>query len=453
MTTTESHPRESLWRGALLLRTVGVSVLEFTTAFEYLAVATVMPDVAHHLHGIALYAVAFAAPLAVSVVGYVLAGPWIDRRGPRSALTCGIAVFSAGLVIAGVAPTMLVLVLGRAVQGLGAGLLGVALYVVVAQAYPQALHARAFAVLSAAWVLPAIVGPVLAATVADVLGWRWVFLAVPVLAVVAWLLVRGAPLHRDDASREPTPAPGGRLVRAAATAAGVLVITLAGQRDVPAWPALLGIGLVVTAGAGAGLLPRGSWTGGRGLPSVVATRGLVNAGFACAEAYVPLILTEGRGLSLAAAGWVLTAAALTWSGGAWAAAAWRVLADEHRRARLGVATLTLGIAVFALTAAGGTTVWVPAAAWAVAGAGIGVTFSTTSVLTLSTAPDGEQGAASSAAQLNASLLQAMGLALGSALFTGYAHTAPVRGATILTAAAAAVSAVALVTAARMRPVR
>ncbi|MFT4265377.1 MAG: MFS transporter, partial [Nocardioides sp.] len=182
----------SVWRGRHLPTTFGVFCLAFLFAFESLAVATVMPEIAADLDGLSLYAVAFAAPMAGQVLGLTVAGPWIDRRGPGPAITLGVAVFAVGSLGCGVAPSMLPFLLGRLLQGLGAGGYSVGLYVVVAQAYPESLRPRAFTVLAAAWVLPALVGPVLAATVADLLGWRWVFVAVPVLGLAAWLLVRRA---------------------------------------------------------------------------------------------------------------------------------------------------------------------------------------------------------------------------------------------------------------------
>lgn len=70
-------------------------------------------------------------------------------------------------MIAGLAPSMEVLVLGRLLQGLGTGGQTVALYVVVARVYPAHLHGRVFAAFSAAWVIPSIVGPFLAGFVAE----------------------------------------------------------------------------------------------------------------------------------------------------------------------------------------------------------------------------------------------------------------------------------------------
>jgi MFS family permease len=435
----------SPWTGRHARTTTGIFALMFLFAFEALAVAAVMPDVAAELEGLRWYAVAFAAPMAASVVALVVAGPAIDRRGPGPALVGGLVVFCAGVVLAGLAPTMPVFLVGRLVHGLGAGVLGVALYVVVAQAYPEQLRARVFAVLTAAWVLPALVGPVVAASVAHAVGWRWVFLGVPVLAVGAWLLVRSAPSRPGDGN-----AGRPRLGAALLAATGVLVVSIAGQRALSAWPVLVVAGIIVIVVAGGRLLPAGSWSGRRGLPSVIGARGLIGTAFAAAEVYLPLLLTLTRDLTLAEAGWVLTTGAVSWCAGAWLAARWRVLSDETVRVRVGAALLAAGVGGFALVALPAVPLAVPVLCWAVAGIGVGMSFSTLSVLALAFAPPGEEGRTSSALQLNDYLVQSAALAVGSVAFAGFATGDPVLGATLLVIAATLIGGLALVPASRLR---
>ena len=78
------------------------------------------------------------------------AGSWTDRRGPTSPLLVGVGLFVVGLLVAGFAPTMVVLVVGRIVQGVGSDMLIVALYVVVARVYPEPVRPRVFAAFAAA---------------------------------------------------------------------------------------------------------------------------------------------------------------------------------------------------------------------------------------------------------------------------------------------------------------
>ena len=105
---------------------IGMCSLILLAAFESLAVTTVMPGVSAELGGQSLYALAFAGPLAVSVVGMVLAGNWSDRRGPRGALLAAVLLFAIGLIVAGTAQSMGVLVAGRLIHGFGGGGLTVA---------------------------------------------------------------------------------------------------------------------------------------------------------------------------------------------------------------------------------------------------------------------------------------------------------------------------------------
>ncbi|MCW3844199.1 MFS transporter, partial [Micromonospora yasonensis] len=189
-TAAPAAPPAHLFVPSLRAMTVGSVALVSLLAFEALAVGTAMPTVARSLDGLALYAFAFAGPFASGVVAMVLSGIWCDARGPRGPMWHGVAWFVAGLAVAGIAPTMGVLVVGRVVQGFGSGLLSVALYVIVGQAYPEELRRRIFAAFAAAWVVPSLVGPAVAGLIVEHLGWRWVFLAVPVVAVPAALLIQ-----------------------------------------------------------------------------------------------------------------------------------------------------------------------------------------------------------------------------------------------------------------------
>ncbi|MEH6375711.1 MFS transporter, partial [Streptomyces sp. KLMMK] len=164
--------------------TLGIISVVSLIAFEASAVNTAMPVAARALDGIGLYAFAFSAFFTASLFAMTLSGEWCDRSGPLVPLFTGIAAFGTGLVIAGSAQRMWMFVGGRGVQGIGGGLVIVALYVVVGRAYPERLRASVMASFSAAWVVPVIVGPLVAGTVTEQAGWRWVFLAIPVLILL-----------------------------------------------------------------------------------------------------------------------------------------------------------------------------------------------------------------------------------------------------------------------------
>ncbi|NRF67498.1 MFS transporter [Aquincola sp. S2] len=435
--------------------TIGMLALISLLAFEQLAVATVMPVVATALGDASLYAAAFGVALAAGIVGMVLAGRWSDRAGPAPALWAGIAAFVLGLAAAGTAPTMPALVLGRALQGMGGGLMGVALYVVVGQHYPSALHARIFAAFAAAWVLPAIVGPALAGLMERHFGWRWVFLAAALLALPSAAMVwrglvagaRPAPARPQDV-QEPRAGLGPAAL--AAVSAGLLY---AGGQSAAGHAAVVAAALVGLALSAPRLLPHGTFTARHGLPAVIGLRGLAAAAFVTAEVFIPLMLTRERGLTPVQAGLVLTIGALGWSAGSWLQGrSTRPRSDAAcvRLLRMGLGSITLGVAAVTLVLLPAVPLAVAVVGWAITGLGMGLVFPTLSVLMLRLAPGAKQGAASSALQLSDSLVSAVGLALAGLLLAALQQQTPTGAFVAGFAVAAGLSALGLAVAGRAR---
>lgn len=182
--------------------TAGVVLLVTLVAFEALAVSTAMPVLAVDLDAVRDYGLAFSLFLTASLVGVVVSGSWCDSRGPLWPVRIGLACFTGGVLVCGLAGSFGVLLAGRAVAGAGGGLLIVALYVVIADVYPSDLQPRVFSLLSAGWVLPGLIGPVFAGWLAENVSWRSVFLLVPPLAVPAALALLPR-VRADSAPRRP----------------------------------------------------------------------------------------------------------------------------------------------------------------------------------------------------------------------------------------------------------
>lgn len=415
---TAADPPASLFGRSLAAASLGAVALVSLMAFEAMAVAAAMPAIAAALDGLRLYALAFGGMLATSVFGMVLAGRSCDRDGPRRAATTGLVVFAAGLVIAGAAPSMGWLVAGRIVQGLGSGMLGVALYAGMGQVVPAALHPRLFAVLAAAWVLPALVGPAIAAWLVQQWGWRAVFLVAAALAppAAALLLPAFGRLSRptpDVEASEPTT----RLRWAALGACGALLLHAASDAASPAaLLAMVAAGLLAAGLAATRLLPPGTLAAAPGLPAVIAQRALLASAFASAEAFVPLYLTRQQGWSLAQAGLLLSAGAVMWSTGSAVQARLRSERVRRHGLRAGLLAVATGIALVSLPAALGWSVWTVVPGWALAGFGIGLSFPMLSVLTLALSAPAEQGRNASALQLGDALGSSAVLAVSGALF-------------------------------------
>ncbi|WP_336633189.1 MULTISPECIES: MFS transporter [unclassified Microbacterium] len=430
-----------VWHPRYVWVTLGAVAMIFLAATQALAVTTVMPLVSDDLGGAGLYAVAFSGTLATSVIGMVAVGAWCDRTTPVLPLATAVALFVVGLVIAGAAPSMEVLVLGRLLQGLGTGGQTVALYVVVARVYPPVLHGRVFAAFSAAWVVPSIVGPFLAGLVAEQLHWRWVFLGVAILTLVAFAVVylrlHGIDLATDDPSHEPV---GARLLLASVVAAGALALSIAGGSG--AWTpavivgALLGIVLAVRP-----LLPPGTLRARRGLPSVVLMRALIAGALFGAEIYIPYLLIDDYGFSATAAGLGLTAAALLWASAAAVQGRYGDRLGNTRITLIGSALLLAATLAAAATAAWHLAPVAVIAGWALAGAGMGLMYPRLTVLTLAYSTPQNQGFNSSALSISDSIGAASSIAVMGLTFVALSATSAGFTAVFLIAAGLAVLAV------------
>ena len=106
-----------LWAPQRRALTLGLVLTITFVASEALAVVTVMPVVARDLGGLRLYGWVFSAFMLGSVVGIVAAGREADRRGPAVPFVAGVVLFGSGLAVAGLAPSMDVLVAGRVPVG------------------------------------------------------------------------------------------------------------------------------------------------------------------------------------------------------------------------------------------------------------------------------------------------------------------------------------------------
>ena len=418
--TTPTHqPRERILSPAYAATTIAMFGLIAFVAFEAMAVATVMPTVARDLDGLDLYALAFAAPLASGVVGMVAAGMWSDRTGPVVPLLAAMALFSAGLLVCGLAPSMELLLTGRILQGLGGGALTVGLYVIVGLVFPATLRPAVFASFAAAWVLPALFGPGVAALVADAWSWRWVFLGTVGFVVIALALIAPA-LRGLEPHAEGVDTPSSRLWWAALGAVAVLVLELLGSArgstTLGAFAALLAVW--VSLGR---LLPPGSRVARRGLPAVVATRGLLAATFFCAEAYIVYVLQDHWHLSPGRAGIALTCVGVIWASSSQVQSRLGDRVSHTRAMVIGTSLVLAGLvavaaSVLAHDTGGRPSAVLPAAAYVLAGAGMGFAYPRTGVAVLGVSTDRDRGFNSSALSVADSLGAALALSVSGALF-------------------------------------
>lgn len=402
-------------RGILI---VGIMLAVFATAFQTIGLATALPTIMADFDADQLYPWAFTTMITGMLLATVIAGRVCDLRGPGIAMYAGFAMFGVGLVLGMSAPSVWIVLVARLIQGLGAGALNLTLAVVVAHGFPAELRPRAMALMSFCWLLPAFVGPPIAAWLTS-FNWRLVFAAMLPLVVLS--LVCTIPgvraVQRGFAPDEEGVPPVAALPLTAVALAPAMIL-LAGQ----------GLGVVSwgCAVAGAGLLlwglprilaPSARGLGG-GIPSVVLARAVQAGCFFAAETILLVVLQHLRGYAPLQVGMALTVGSVGWFlGSTLQAQKWVPLSrDAFVTAGAVLASVGIGwLSVFAWNQQ------IPLAAgllgWIVGGIGMGLTMPSTAVATMTLSSQFEQGRNQSSLQVAESVGNSVVTAISGAIYT------------------------------------
>ncbi|GAA4860994.1 MFS transporter [Saccharopolyspora rosea] len=418
----------ALWDPRRRTFTAGMVLVITLVAFEAMGLGTALPTIVADFDAQRWYSWPFTVFMAASAIGTVLGGREADRRGPGAPLLLGLPLFAVGLVTAGASPGIGVLLGARVLQGLGGGVVIVSMYVMIARVYPERHRPSAFAALSSAWVVPSLLGPVVAGFLTEHASWRWVFLGLAPLVCLGTVLL--VPTVRRFGARSDAPTAQRRRGLPAAAfgaAAGVVALDWGAQNPSPAALVVGMGGVAVLVPCLRLLLPNGTLTARPGIPVMALARGLLSGVFFSAQAFVPLALSVVHHFSPTAAGVPLTIGSLGWTAGSW----WQSRRHQVRREHLVAAGFLLvgsGIAGLAAVLAGWVPDWLVFAFWLVAGSGMGLGVASTSVRVLALSPESERGFNSAAVQISDMLGQATLIGLSGVLVGALAAPGlPARG--------------------------
>ena len=183
---------------------VGVlSLAVFMSSLDLFIVNLAFPYISKDYPGTSLSSLSWVLNAYTIVFAAVLipAGRWADQVGRRRALVAGLALFTGGSLLCGLAPGVLWLVSARTVQAMGAGVMVPASLSLLLAVVPPAQRARALGSWSALGALGAALGPVIGGGLVEI-GWRWVFwVNLPVGIVAILLALRLVPESRDETQR------------------------------------------------------------------------------------------------------------------------------------------------------------------------------------------------------------------------------------------------------------
>ena len=399
------------WRDLLGPKNLGVStVLAGGVALyatnEFLTIS-LMPSAVADIGGHRYYAWVTTVYLVASVVAATTVHSLLLRLGPCWAYLLGLSVFGAGSLACAAAPTMEILLVGRAVQGAAGGLLAGLGYAVINTALPSSLWTKASALVSAMWGVGTLVGPAAGGLFAQFGSWRWAFGVLVVLtAAMAVLVPISLPARRDadvevDDPRTPIPVWSLVLLGTAALAVSVAGI----PHDWRATAALLALGAALVAvfiyvdrRLPAAVLPPSTFGSGP-LKWIYLTLGLL-LGATMADMYVPLFGQRLAHLTPVAAGFLGAGLAIGWTVGEISSASLRTTRVIRQTVAVAPLVMATGLGIGALTqfeeaSIGLVAVW--AVALLITGVGVGIAWPHLSAWAMSCVDDPSEGPAAAAA--------------------------------------------------------
>lgn len=449
---------QSIFGPRYVALSIGIILAAMTIGFEGLAVTTVAPAIAGDLNGIHLFGWIFSAYLLAQIVGTLVIGRQIDRKGPASLFTIAILLFAAGLVLAAVATDMYVLIGSRALQGFGAGAMYTCIYTAISLSYPDELRAKILGALGTAYVLPSMLGPYVAGLIAQHFSWRFVFWGVLPFLLLAVLL--SLPVFRKlkmpvVQEKNETGVIGLSVLLAIGTG---LFLSGLGMLPKALGIALLIVGLALMAQPLRKLLPSGTLIFRAGLSSLIASRGLFFAAYVCTQNFLVLALTDTKGLAADRAGLIVACAALSWCIVAILQARWDA-ADQGRgrnkRIIAGILLMIAGIGIMAWVPV--LNIWLAILGEIVAGIGIGLAHTTSGTVAFSFSKEGESGQVSGSLQFADSFTPGVAVGIGGAIVAlsqtgGMSMQAGITAAMMFNLALVLLSLVASVRTKRVQPV-
>lgn len=391
---------------------VGILFTVTLAGIDNTVVSTVMPVAIGDLGGAELYAWAFAAYILATAVTMPIWGPGSDRWGRKRTFLLGLVVFLLGSGLCAIAPTMPLFIAARVVQGIGAGATSSLPFIILGVVFPPEKRGRALGIVSSAWAISSVAGPLLGTLIVSTTTWRWAFMInLPIGAIALFLVLRAMP--ESVGERRGRFDLAGSLLAGLGGSALIWAFVDLGEGHVGALQAAL-------IALGAALLAVFVWHEARAERPILPLAFFRHRGYSMAMAVSFLSFFSAFGISAylplhattvfadpKAVGIVVAAFTLGWSGSAFAAGRIVHRVGERAPAIFGLAAHAVGLVLLAFAFDAGVTA--VAAAGFVAGLGMGVLSPGVTVAVQNSVQVHQMGSATTSQQFTRQLAAALGI--------------------------------------------
>lgn len=172
------------------------------SALDISVISTALPTIVHELGSGPAYSWVANAYFLTSTAFQPLFGQTANIFGRRILILLSVFLFAVGSAISGSATNLEVLIIGRAVQGIGGGGVNVLIQIIICDLVPLRDRSKFMGIIFSTFTVALTIGPVVGGALAEHASWRWIFyLNLPVAGVALVLLYCYLKVqHQKDAA-------------------------------------------------------------------------------------------------------------------------------------------------------------------------------------------------------------------------------------------------------------